>query len=65
MAANLAELHALLDNINPAEYDIVSKILLKFIPEVSPLADEIEAINKMDDAITSGDLYDESDVDWN
>lgn len=37
----------------------------KFIPEVSPLADEIEAINKTDDAITSGDLYDESDVDWN
>lgn len=37
----------------------------KFISEVSPLADEIEAINKMDAAIASGDLYDESDIDWN
>lgn len=65
MATNLAELHALLDNINPAEYDIVSKILLKFVPEVSPFADEVEAINKLDAAIASGDLYDESNIDWN
>lgn len=37
----------------------------KFIPEVSPFADEIKAINNMDAAITSGDLYDESYIDWN
>ena len=34
MAVNLKQLHYLLDNVDPAEYDILSKILLKFIPEV-------------------------------
>jgi len=65
MATSLKQLHYLLDNVDPAEYDIVSKILLKFIPEVEPLPDEIEAIEKMGAAISSGELLDESAIDWN
>ncbi len=65
MATSLKQLHHLLDNVDPAEYDIVSKILLKFIPEVEPLPDEIEAIEKMGSAISSGELLDESAIDWN
>jgi len=33
--------------------------------EVEPLPDEIEAIEKMGAAISSGELLDESAIDWN
>jgi hypothetical protein len=65
MAVNLKQLHYLLDNVDPAEYDILSKILLKFIPEVEPLPDEIETIKRIDAAVAAGELFDESAIDWN
>ena len=64
MAVSLNQLHLLLDNINPTEYDIVSKILLMFVAETEPLPDEVEAIRKLDAAIANNELYDESSINW-
>lgn len=61
----LQQLHRLVDIVNPAEYDIVYKLLLKFIPETDPLSDEIEAIERLDAAIASGDTIKHGDIDWN
>ena len=64
MNTTLNQLHNLLDNVNPKEYDIVFRLLLKFIPEDLPLPDEMEAIRLMDTAIANEQLYDESAIDW-
>lgn len=65
MSTTLGQLHSLLDNVNPKEYDILFHLLMKFIPEDTPLPDEIAAIQKMDDAINHNQLYDGSAIDWN
>lgn len=63
--ATLKELHNLIDVVDPSEYEIIFRLLLKFIPEDLPLADEIEAIKELDLAIANGELLDESAIDWN
>ena len=60
----LNQLHKLVDIINPAEYDIVYKLLIKFIPEALPLDDEIVAIENLDNAITKGELVDSNSINW-
>lgn len=41
------------------------RILIKFIPEEQPLSDELEAIRKLDYAISNGELIDENEINWN
>jgi hypothetical protein len=61
----LQQLHRLIDNVNPAEYDIVGKLLVKFIAEDEPFQDELGAIRRLDIAISEGDTIDLGDVNWN
>lgn len=60
----LQQLHKLVDIVNPIEYDIVYRLLLKFIPETEPFSDEIEAINNLDIAIANGDTVSHNEIDW-
>ena len=61
----LQQLHKLVDILNPAEYEIVFKLLTKFISEAEPLPDEIEAIKHLDNAISNGETVNLNDIDWN
>ena len=61
----LKQLHNLIDIVNPAEYDIIYKLLTKFISEAEPLSDEIEAIKRLDNDIAKGNTVSFHDVDWN
>jgi len=60
----LKQLHNIVDIVNPEEYEIVYKLLTKFISETEPLPDEVEAVKRLDAAIVSSDIVDFNDVDW-
>ena len=64
-AVTLNQLHKLVDIANPAEYDIIYKLLVKFISEEEPFPDEAEAIKNLDNAISKGEIVSYNDVDWN
>jgi len=61
----LNQLHRLVDIVNPAEYDIVYKLLIKFISEAEPFPDEIEAVKNLDNAMLKGETVDYNNIDWN
>ena len=64
-AITLNQLHRLVDIVNPAEYDIVYKLLIKFISEAEPFPDEIEAVKNLDNAMLKGETVDYNNIDWN
>jgi len=61
----LNQLHKLVDVVNPKEYDIVYKLLIKFISDEEALPDEVKAIKNLDNAIAKGDTVNYSDINWN
>ena len=61
----LKQLHNIVDIVNPEEYDLVYKLLIKFIAETEPMPDEIKAAERLDYAIISGDTVNFDDIDWN
>jgi len=64
MSAKRQQLHNMIDIIEPNELDILFCVISKFIPEDSPLPDEIEAIERGRNEIRSGDCVSHSDINW-
>ena len=46
------------------DISIIYQILVRFIPEVAPLPDEVEAIKAADYSIARFGTIDYADVDW-
>lgn len=57
-------IHALIDIIDSNEYNILYQLLMKFVPEDLPKADEIESIEKSIIDAENGDIYSEDEIDW-
>ena len=63
MNANITrnELHDLIDIVDNNELSLIYSLLLKFVPEVMPEADEIESIEA---AKRENIYYNADDIDW-
>ena len=59
-----AVLHNLIDLLNEADTETIYNVLIRFIPEVVPLEDEIMAIRDAEQDIAAGDVVKFSSVDW-
>lgn len=59
-----ATLHNLVDMLNETDIETIYNVLLKFIPTVSPEADEIEAIEQAEEDMKNGDVFDLSSINW-
>ena len=65
MSVTRDTLRQLVDVVDSKDIDIVYQILVRFIPEVVPLDDEVEAIKAADKSIEQYGTVDYADVDWN
>ena len=50
-------LHTLIDIVDTREYDILYRLLMKFLPVDEPTDDEIEALAIADQEIENGEVY--------
>ena len=50
-------LHTLIDIVDTREYDILYRLLMKFLPVDVPTDDEIEALAIADQEIENGEVY--------
>jgi len=64
MALTRQTLHDLVDIVDPSEFDIIYRLLVKFIPEDDALPDEIEAMRLAETEIANGETIPYDDVDW-
>ena len=53
---------SLIDNVDEQEYDVIYRILLKFVKADNALPDEIEAIKKGEAERAQGEVYTHEDV---
>lgn len=58
------QLYHLVQLVKPSDYDLLFQLLMKFIPEVDPLPDEVEAMKIAKEQIANGEVYDGSAIDW-
>jgi len=65
MVATRQRLREIIDVVDVNELDILYKLLIKFIPEVEPLPDEIEAIRLGREEIRRGEFVSHDEIDWN
>ncbi len=59
-----AILHNLIDMLNETGTDTIYNVLIRFVPGVKPLEDEIEAIEQAKIDIDNGDVVNLSMVNW-
>lgn len=59
-----ATLHNLIDMLNETDVEIIYNVLLRFIPTVTPSADEIEAIEQAEKEVKNGDVFDLASINW-
>lgn len=59
-----AILHNLIDMLNETDIETIYNVLVKFVPEVKPYADEVAAIKQAEIDIANGDVIDISSVNW-
>ncbi len=59
------QLHELIDVVDVSEFDVLYRLLAKFIPEDQPTRDEIQAIQAGRDAFMRGEYVGHEDIDWN
>lgn len=52
----------LINYVDEKEYDVLWRVILKFVKEVPPYADEIEAINRGETEYQNGEVYSHQDV---
>lgn len=52
----------LIDNVDEQELDVLYRIILKFVKEVSPDTDEIEAIERGEAEYKAGEVYSHEEV---
>lgn len=53
---------SLIDNVDESEFDLLYHIILKFVREVKPFPDEVEAIERGETEYNKGEVYSHSDV---
>jgi hypothetical protein len=61
---NRQQLHDLINIVDSREFDIIYRLLMKFIPEATPFPDEIEAIQRGRKQIENGEVTNFDDIDW-
>jgi len=64
MVATREQLRNIIDVVDSNDLNVLYQVLVKFIPEVEPLPDEIEAIRLGREEIKHGELYTMEDIDW-
>lgn len=52
----------LINNVDEQEIDILYRVILKFVKEVPPYKDEIEAIERGEAEYKNGEVYSHSEV---
>ena len=57
MSITKEKLYQLIDIVDIKEYNMLFKLLLKFVPNDEPYEDEIEAIRESEQEIMDGELY--------
>ena len=64
MTATRQQLRDIIDVVDQSELSILYHVLVKFIPESTPLPDEINAIQLGRDEIFRGEIVRHEDIDW-
>jgi len=64
MTATRQQLREIIDVVDSKELNILYQVLIKFIPVVEPMPDEIEAIRIGRDEIRRGETVSHDDIDW-
>lgn len=65
MNVSIQQLHDMIDIVDTREYDVLYRLLAKFIPEDDPLPDEILAIEAGRAEIARGESVSHDDINWN
>ena len=65
MSVTRETLRQLVDVVDNKDINLVYQILVRFIPEVAPLPDEVLAIKAADESINQYGTVDYADIDWN
>ena len=64
MVATRQQLKGIIDVVDSSELNVLYQVLIKFIPEVVPQTDEIEAIRLGREEIMQGETVSHDDIDW-
>lgn len=64
MSLTKQTLHNLIEMIDASEINVLYHLLMKFVPEDSPLPDELEAISRAEKEMERGQYYKHEDIDW-
>lgn len=64
MNATRYDLHQLIDIVDNSEIELIYRLLMKFIPEDSPLPDEVEAIRAGMEEKARGEYINSNDINW-
>lgn len=57
-------LHNLIDMLNETDTETIYNVLVRFIPDVKPSDDEIDAITQAEEDIKNGDVFKLSAISW-
>ena len=57
-------LHDLVDVVDTSEIDLIFRFLVKFIPEDETMPDEVEALKTAAEEIARGEVFSDSEIDW-
>ena len=58
-------LKSLIDMIDENDTETIFRVLIRFVPEETPLPDEIEAITRADESIKRHGTISHEDINWN
>ena len=64
MTITKERLYDLIDAADTSEYDVLFRLLVKFIPTDVPTKDEIDAIKEGQTAYERGEFVRHEDIDW-
>ena len=64
MITSREQLHNIIDAVDSKELNLLYHLLIKFMPEDDPMADEIEAIHRGREEIKRGETVSHDDIDW-
>ena len=64
MSATRQQLRDIIDVVDSDELGTLYQVLIKFIPETAPMADEATATRLGRDEIQNGEVVGHDDIDW-
>ena len=62
--ATRQSLHTLVDMVDEVGIETLYNVMIKFIPEVEPLLDEIESHVAAQEEVARGDVVSHDDISW-